>query len=395
MPRIVANCRDFSWQDGKLIQAVKQHKWLLFDEINLAPPEVLSRLAMLLEAVSAGSELIVPGSRPEDLQQSRVFATMNPSSVGGGRARLPRSVKSMFTTVVLEEYVSQELRMIMKGLFAEAVEEGLVSEEHISSMFSFHQAVQAKISSREIGRVGGPYELNLRDMTKVRDILQATMREHLCHYGFNMGQTQTGQLSKQPNYRLIGVAAICQYLQLTYAHRFQEAADQAEVCKLIAQHFPEASERLESFLSVDASVSKYVRIGSVYLSKADQDSVSQPAVHTPSTIRQLELLAVACKSRRAVLLEGDTCSRKTLLVQELARLAHQKLVVIPMNQDTDASSLIGQLVPVQVRPYLLDKFCHCSLCIDSLLAVCLVAALVLPAFLSLNAMTSFVTALCV
>lgn len=331
VPRMVANRREFSWQDGKLVQAVKQGKWLLFDEINLAPPEVLGRLAMLL----AGGELTVPGSgeRLDEalIRGTRMFATMNPASVGGGRGRLPRTVKSMFTTVHLVEYVPQELHMIMRGLFAKAME-GLVTEQHVDSMFSFHQAVQEKLNSREIGKVGGPYEINLRDMTKVKDILEATMQEHLCHYGFIIGHRQPEQLNKQPNYEQIAVSAICQYLQLTYAHRFHAAADQEVVCQLIAQKFPAGSERLDSSLSIDATVSKYARIGSVYLSKADEPESTKPAVHTPLTIKQLELLAVACKSKRAVLLEGDTCSRKTLLVQELARLARQKLVVIPLNQ---------------------------------------------------------------
>ena len=353
VPRMVANRREFSWQDGKLVQAVKQGKWLLFDEINLAPPEVLGRLAMLL----AGGELTVPGSGERLdkalIRGTRMFATMNPASVGGGRGRLPRAVKSMFTTVHLVEYVSQELHMIMNDLFAKAKQVGLVTQQHIDSMFSFHQAVQEKLNSRQIGKVGGPYEINLRDMTKVKDILEATMQEHLCHYGFIIGHSQSGQLIKQPNYEQIAVSAICQYLQLTYAHRFHAAADQEVVCQLIAQRFPAGSERLDSSLSIDAAVSLYARIGSVYLSKAEEPESSKPAVHTPLTIKQLELLAVACKSRRAVLLEGDTCSRKTLLVQELARLACQKLIVIPLNQDTDASSLIGQFVPEKVR-----VFCH-------------------------------------
>ena len=258
VPRFVGNRREFSWQDGKLVQAIKQGKWLLFDEINLAPPEVLGRLAMLLE--SAGGELVIPGSgerlAEDRVKHIRMFATMNPASVGGGRGRLPRSAKSMFTIVRLEEYVSQELHMIMRGLFAKAKEDGLVTEQHVDSMFSFHQAVQAKLSAREIGRVGGPYEINLRDMTKVKDVLEATMQEHLCHYGFIVGQGQPGPVSSQPNYEQIAVSAIAQYLQLTYAHRFQEAADQQVVCQLIAEKFPAASDRLDSCLSIDAAVSK-------------------------------------------------------------------------------------------------------------------------------------------
>lgn len=72
----------------------------------------------------------------------------------------------------------------------------------------------------------------------------------------------------------------------------------------------------------------------------------QNLILTPETNKQLELLAIAMQSKRAVLLEGDTCSRKTSLVRELARLTNNKLIIIPMHQDIETSDLIGQWIPI-------------------------------------------------
>jgi midasin len=47
-----------------------------------------------------------------------------------------------------------------------------------------------------------------------------------------------------------------------------------------------------------------------------------------------------------MLLEGETCSGKTALVQELARVCDKKLNVIPLSHETD-TDLIGQWLPVQ------------------------------------------------
>lgn len=47
----------------------------------------------------------------------------------------------------------------------------------------------------------------------------------------------------------------------------------------------------------------------------------QPMAHTPGMLRMLERVAAASQSGRVVLLEGETCSGKTQLVVELARLA--------------------------------------------------------------------------
>ena len=62
--------------------------------------------------------------------------------------------------------------------------------------------------------------------------------------------------------------------------------------------------------------------------------------HTPDTLRKLELLAAACQSGRAVLLEGETCSGKTSLVAELARLAQRPLTVFHLNAETGSCGLL-------------------------------------------------------
>jgi MoxR-like ATPase len=58
------------------------------------------------------------------------------------------------------------------------------------------------------------------------------------------------------------------------------------------------------------------------------------AAHTPETRRRLEQIAAASQSGRAMLLEGPTCSGKTQLVRELARLAGYPLVVINLTAET-------------------------------------------------------------
>ena len=45
----------FAFVEGALIEALRCGHWLLLDEINLAPPEVLERIAGLLEGAGTGS----------------------------------------------------------------------------------------------------------------------------------------------------------------------------------------------------------------------------------------------------------------------------------------------------------------------------------------------------
>lgn len=372
VPTFVDGKRVFNWQDGKLVQAIRAGKWLLLDEFNLAPAEVLDRLAVLLDTSTSrflapegdstadrdpsSSKFVVPGSEEVlDISNLHVFATMNPTSTGGGRARLPQSISCLFMMVKLEEYVSDELALIMRGLFANALATRLITDKQLCSIFDLHMEVVKLVKAREIGRLGGPYDFNLRDMAKVKDVLQSCMQDHMCHYGF-LPKSQQEQ-SQQASYGDVAIVAIRQYLQLVYTQRFQDTADQAKVNELIERRFPSSSAATPASPSIDSSVSKYVRIGSVYLSKHGETSSTPPAVHTPETVRQLELLAVACQSGRSALLEGDTCSRKTLLVQELARLTGSKLLVLCLNQDTETSTLIGQWLPMKVSQAVLPESC--------------------------------------
>ncbi len=49
IPKVVDGQRVFAWHDGVLMRAIRNQKVILFDEINLAPPEVLAAIAPLLD----------------------------------------------------------------------------------------------------------------------------------------------------------------------------------------------------------------------------------------------------------------------------------------------------------------------------------------------------------
>ncbi len=49
----------FAFVEGKLVQALRHGWWLLLDEVNLAPSEVLERIAGILEAGGTGSVRVV------------------------------------------------------------------------------------------------------------------------------------------------------------------------------------------------------------------------------------------------------------------------------------------------------------------------------------------------
>jgi midasin (ATPase involved in ribosome maturation) len=186
VPRCVNGKRMFEWQDGKVVQAIREERWLLLDEINLASPEVLDGLARLFpmpgEAASDRVLRLPSGQSVEIRPNFHVFATMNPASIGGGRSRLPRAISNLFASVYLEQSTPQEVRIILEYMFAKQLENKVLSQAQLMSLFELHCNIKGMIETNSIGRVGGPYEVNLRDLAKVRDVLAGNCNDQKYHY---------------------------------------------------------------------------------------------------------------------------------------------------------------------------------------------------------------------
>jgi MoxR-like ATPase len=76
------------WQDGMVVQALKNGWWVLLDEVNLAEPQILERLNSVLEhtpmlvLTENDNSVLGPGGIPVH-PDFRIFATMNPAEYSG------------------------------------------------------------------------------------------------------------------------------------------------------------------------------------------------------------------------------------------------------------------------------------------------------------------------
>ncbi|MES1922486.1 AAA ATPase midasin, partial [Bonamia ostreae] len=80
----------FCWEDGVFLKAMRNGDWVMLDELNLAPQQVLEGLNSVLDHRKC---VFVPeiGENVSCADGFRVFATQNPLSEGGGRKGLPFS----------------------------------------------------------------------------------------------------------------------------------------------------------------------------------------------------------------------------------------------------------------------------------------------------------------
>jgi midasin len=102
-----------SFRDGLLVQALRRGHWVILDELNLAPSEVLEALNRLLDDnrelyLAETNETVKP--HPD----FRLFATQNPSGAYGGRKPLSRAFRNRFVEVHMGDIPSEEMITILE-----------------------------------------------------------------------------------------------------------------------------------------------------------------------------------------------------------------------------------------------------------------------------------------
>jgi midasin len=82
-----------AWSEGLLVRALKGGQWIILDELNLAPSEVLEALNRLLDD---NRELYVPETQETVRPHAHfaLFATQNPVGLYGGRKPLSQALRN-------------------------------------------------------------------------------------------------------------------------------------------------------------------------------------------------------------------------------------------------------------------------------------------------------------
>ena len=336
LPSYVNRRRVFQWRSGPVLSAIEKGDWILFDELNLAPSELLEALTPLLQREE--EYYIHPHTGdPLSLKHLQIFATMNPVSCGA-RFSLPRSISNLFSTVKVAEYTTEELCRIF--------EQSMRGEHNLDNVgiFKVHHEICDAIKN---GIITDPSNtvLNLRDLLKVKDIIRGNASDQI-EFTKNEIMNKRSQLNEEQ----AEIITIHKFLQLGYAARFSNDF-RSKVQSIIDANFPLPEQSSELLSNTISSEDGYVRIGSVFLACGSYLGASTKGklVHTPETVNKLEMLALATQSKRTVLVEGDIASGKTELVKELARITNNELVTIPMSQNTETTDLIGFWIPIKAK----------------------------------------------
>ncbi|KAK4106817.1 midasin [Parathielavia hyrcaniae] len=326
----------FQWRPGVLTTAVKEGRWVLIEDFDRAPTEVMSTLLPLIER----GELLIPG-REERIQASpgfRIFATVRTLLGMNDRENLPNLIGlRLWNLLHVKALPRDDLREVINGRYP------LLHKYTPGVLAVFDQLLACTSGSTRLslGRTALDRPLGTRELLKWCSRLDDILRAAGCKTGQEpITDTTRDRMfleavdcfvssMHEPSARKILVAAIAKEMHLS-SERVQH---------YLTSYIPEFEDG-ESRLTVGrASFIKPRRTSRVGRSK-------RPFATTVHAKRLLEQIAVAVKHREPLLLVGETGIGKTTVVQQLAESLGHQLVAVNLSQQSEAGDLLGGFKPV-------------------------------------------------
>ncbi|KAI8972107.1 hypothetical protein BDB01DRAFT_854805 [Pilobolus umbonatus] len=334
----------FRWQPGVLTTAVVEGRWVLIEDIDLAPAEVLSVLLPLLET----RYLFIP-SRGEKIKAKggfQMFGTRSFLPSRSGKAMNSRgdmmTGANLWTRVYVDPLSMEELELVIRKRFTHIGNFATHVMRLFEAIVNMHQ--DPKFSSSTMGRF-----LSTRDLMKWCHRIDLLLGEKLTH------DTGTG-MDLDLRLDLFGEANDC------FCGMIPDYKTWMAILEIIGEPLQISAELVKNYvdqykpkLELNDSI---IRIGRVNLSsiaasgKAKQKQAmvkrekKRPFATTGHALRLMEKIAVCIHLKEPVLLVGETGTGKTTVVQHLADMIHQNLIVVNLSQQSDSSDLLGGFKPV-------------------------------------------------
>jgi midasin len=336
----------FKWQPGVLTQAVREGRWVLIEDLDRAPTEVLSVLLPLIEH----GELLIPnrGERVHAARGFKLIATMRTVLNTQGIESLPRLNMlgtRLWRQVSILSPEKDEIRLIIGQSFP-------MLHAHLPTIMNVYSRLlalylEASTVSRNQALVGNTFNH--------RDVFKWCQR---IHQSLTAAGLQTGDEPFPEDL----VDSIFMEAVDCFARSLPPGLRQAAVISCVAQELHVSPQRVQYCLYL--RIPKYsnegpeLRIGRVTLRKEKLPKAAltqkrrtrrDPFARTSHVLRLLEQVAVAVHAAEAVLLVGETGTGKTTAVQQLANELGKNLVVINLSQQSESGDLLGGFKPVSVR----------------------------------------------
>ncbi|XP_025949160.1 midasin [Dromaius novaehollandiae] len=303
------------FKEGILIDAMRKGYWIVLDELNLAPTDVLEALNRLLDD---NRELFITETQEVVRAHPRfmLFATQNPPGLYGGRKVLSRAFRNRFVELHFDELPSAELETIL--------------HKRCSLPPSYCSKLVKVMLDLQSYRRGSTVFAGKHGFITLRDLFRWAERYRLAE-----------QLEK--DYDWLQHLANDGFMLLAGRVRKQEEVDVIQ--SVLEKHFKK--KLYPQTLFSEESVRKLFAKSSTQMSVIDRGF--NHIVWTQGMRRLAVLVGRALEFGEPVLLVGDTGCGKTTICQIFAALTNQKLYSVNCHLHMETSDFLGGLRPVRQR----------------------------------------------
>ncbi|KAI8323453.1 midasin [Martensiomyces pterosporus] len=306
------------FEEGLLVKALRHGHWLVLDELNLAPSDVLEALNRLLDD---NRELVIPETqevvRPHP--HFMLFATQNPAGLYGGRKALSRAFRNRFVELHFDDIPERELQQII-------VDSCKVPPTHAKLLVDVYRNLTQVRAQTRIFEASHGF-ITLRDLFRWAN-RHATTKSELAEHGF-----------------------------MLIAERVRNDEEKAVVKRAIERAFYPKSAASEENASANAK--RGIDVGGLYSEsrlrqmpefQAFQQLQGGASIAWTKAMRRLFILTALClRFHEPVLLVGETGCGKTTVCQMLAQAKSQQLHIVNCHQNTESSDILGGQRPVRNR----------------------------------------------
>ncbi|SCU90222.1 LADA_0F02608g1_1 [Lachancea dasiensis] len=314
-----------SFREGVLVDALRRGHWVVLDELNLAPTDVLEALNRLLDD---NRELFIPETQEvvHPHPDFMLFATQNPPGIYGGRKILSRAFRNRFLELHFDDIPQDELEIILR-------ERCKIAPSYAQKIVEVYRQLSIQRSAMRLFEQKNSF-------ATLRDLFRWALRDAV---GYD-------------NLAANG------YMLLAERCRTKEE-------KVVIKNI------LEKVMKVKLDMESYYRS----LENKDLQSMPSSIVWTKAMHRLAVLVSACLKNDEPILLVGETGCGKTTICQLIAEYVGSSLITVNAHQNTETGDILGAQRPNRHRSdiqnqltALLEQVLHCrcgNYSLDELLAL--------------------------
>ncbi|CAH0590186.1 unnamed protein product [Chrysodeixis includens] len=307
------------FKEGVLVEAMRKGYWIILDELNLAPSDVLEALNRVLDD---NRELFIPETQQVVKADPNfmLFATQNPPGLYGGRKMLSRAFRNRFVELHFDEIPKRELETILH------------QRCHVPPAYS--KKMIAVMADLQIRRRGSAAVQGKDGFITLRDLFR---------WGQRYKNVSKDSLTSDKFYDWDQHIADEGYLIL--AGKVRQTDERSIIEEVIEKHIKRKviPDNLFSLHPATSPVTKPI-LETILNNQLEEFS---HVVWTYNMRRLAVLIAKSFSFDEPVLLVGETGCGKTTICQVLAALKKRQLLSVNCHMHTESSDFLGGLRPVR------------------------------------------------